>query len=50
MVLYISNCGRNLSAIFCLSLADGRKTEDFTDKENSPAPKNDPRDKGQEDT
>jgi hypothetical protein len=50
MVLYISNCGRSLSAVFCLSLADGRKTEDLMDKENNPAPENDPRYKGQEDT
>lgn len=40
-----------LSAVFCLSLADGRKTEDFMDKENNPAPSNnDSGDKGQEDT
>ena len=36
------------SAVFCLSLADVRKTEDFMDKENNPAPDNDSRDKSQE--
>ena len=39
-----------LSAAICLSLADGRKTEDFMDKKSNPAPENDSRDKGQEDT
>ena len=36
------------SAVFCLSLADVRKTEDFMDKENNPAPENDSGDKSQE--
>ena len=39
---------QKLLSFFCLSLADGRKTEDFMDKENNPAPENDSGDKGQE--
>lgn len=38
---------QNYLPFFSLSLADGRKTEDFMDKENNPAPKNDSEDKSQ---
>mgnify|MGYP001674702225 CR=1 FL=1 len=36
------------SVVFCLSLADVRKTEDFMDKDNNPALENNSGDRSQE--